>query len=468
MASSSDMDDDDEDDDTPLAMLPTSTSATKHTAPSAEQTPAESVRQLPQLPNSASSDVPDAFPASSLTPGEQSDMSAARQSLQVKAALLLSLQEAAGNATDAPTITPYTGDTSPLNAAERTEDATAVTAATALPSAEARQAVQSSPSQVEVDMSHGRHEPHQPAVGMQDRQANMASGLQAVPGPDKSAEAGTMDNPQPTHHQGQIISDSESEGPPGRSSLGAPCPAEGMPGSVNDTAAPVHSSAVTTLPAASDAAASPSAHHTQQQPQQQSCNDPAASDGPLVVNSSDSLLQAEAEAARLAVLLAPPVYQPRALAHQLACMATGGAVQDISISHTQAPLQAQSGSTQAASMAADKALLARVQSQACNSWTVQVEMPETGQTLQAAGGLPTSPGCAQLLGHARQASIQQEDAEVTASSGLQQLAMQVNQQGLKHCGGLEVANDGPASSSEQGRTLLIHEEDAADVVIPDR
>ena len=467
MASSSDMDgDDDEDDDTPLAMLPASTSAAKHTAPSAEQTPAGPVRQLPQLTNPASTDIPDALPASSSTFGEQSDTPAARQSVQVKTALFPSMQEAAGRATNAATITPHRGDIGPLDAAERIEDATAVPSATALPSAEARQAVQSSLAQVKGDITQGRHNPHQPAVSMQERQANMVSGLQAVPDPSTSAEAGIVDNPQLTNHQDQLISDSQPEGSPGLSSQGPPCPAEGMPASVTDTAAPVHSSAIATLQAAGDAAFTHTAHNTQQK-KKQSYSNPG--DGSPVVNSSTSLLQAEEEAARLAVLLAPPVYRPPARAHQLASMGTEAPVREISISRTQAPLQAQSGSTQAAILAADKALLARVQSQACNSGTAEVDSPETVQRqYSTARGLPTSTGSAQLPGQSRQATIQHEDAEVTASSGLQQLGMQVNQQRLKNGGGLEAAHDGQAPSSKQGRAPDIHEEDAADVVIPDR
>ena len=459
----------DDEDDTPLAMLPASTSAARHTALSAEQTPVGPVRQLPQLSNPASSDIPDALPASSSTPGEQSDTPAAGQSVQVKTALLPSMQDAAHQATDLPTSTPSRGDTCSLDAAERTDGEVAVPSTTALPSAEARQAVCSSPAQVEGDMAQGRHDPPQPAVSMREQKANMASGLQAVSGPRKSAEAGRVDNPHPTHHQDHLISDSESEGPSGILLPGASSPAEGMPGPVTDAAAPVHTSNMITLEAAGEPSSSPC--HTQQQPQQQhSTNDPAAGDGSTVVNSSVSLLQAEAEAARLAVLLAPPVYRPPALAHQLACMGTGLPVQNTgtSTSCTQAPLHAQSGSPQAASMAADKVLPAEVQSGTCESRIAEAEWPELVQCLQAAGGLPTLLKVAQLPGHSRQNSMQQQNAEAAASSGLQQLAMQVNQHRLKSCGDSEAVNEGPASSFEQEDATVIHEADAADVVIPDR
>ena len=456
-----------DDDDKPLAMLPASTSAARHTAPSAEQTPAGPARQLPQLSNPVSSDIPDALPAFSSTPGEQSDMPAAGQSMQVKTALLPSMQHAASGATDLPATTSHRGDTGPLDAAERTDNAVSVpSSAAALPSAEARQAVGSSPAKVKGSVTQGRHDPPQPAVSMQERQANMASGVQAVSDPGKRAEAGSVDNPQPTDHQNHLVSDSESEGPSGKS---LPHPVEGMPGCATDTAAPEHTSAVITLEAAGDAAPSPSPCHTQQQPQQQhSSNDPAAGDGCTVVDSSVSLLQAEAEAARLAVLLAPPVYRTPALAHQLACMGTGLPVQNTSTSCTQAPLHAQSGSPQPASMATDKALPAEVQSGACKSRIAEAESLEAVQSLQAAGGLPTLLGAAQLPGHSRQDSLQQENAEVAASSGLQQLAMQVNQCRLKNCGDLEAVNEGPASSFEQEDMTMIYEEDAADVVIPDR
>ena len=455
---------DDDDDDTPLAMLPTVTSAAKHTAPSAEQTPAEPVRQLPQLTNTASSDNPDALPASSSNFGEQSDMLAAWQSVQVKTTLLSSMQDAAGMATDAPTIAPRLGDTIPLDAAERTNNATAVPAATALPSAEARQAVRSSPPQVKIDMTQSRHDPHQPAVSMQEQHANMSSGLQFVPAPSESAEAGIVDNPQPTNQQDQLISDSESEGPAGLLSQVSPRPAEDMPASVTDTMVPVHSSAVTTLQAA---APSPSTHHTRHHKQQLS-NNIGASDGSHVVDSSESLLQAEAEAARLAVLLAPPFYRPPALAQRLACMGTGVPFQNTSTGCAQASLHAQSGSPQAASIMASKALPANVQSRACNSRIAEAELPEPVRNLQAAGGLSTSPGSAQLLEHSRQDSMQQDSAEVAAPAGLQQLAMQVERQRLKICGDLGAVNKGPASSFEQEHAAVIHQEDAADVVIPDR
>ena len=463
-ASSSDMDDDD---DTPLAMLPTSTSTAKHTARSTEQTPAEPVRQLLQLTNPASSGIPDALLAPSSNLDEQADMPAAGQSMQVKTALLPSIQDAAGEATDTPVVTPHREDTSPLAAAKRTEDAAAAPSATALPSAEARQAVSSSTAKVEGDMTQGRHDLHHPAASVQERKANTASGPQAVPA--HSAEAGIVVNPQPLYHQDQLISDSESEGPPFLSSQSRTCPAEGMPGSVTEAAATVHASATTTLQAAGDATPISSPCHTRHQlQQQQSSNNPAASDGSPVVNSSESLLQAEAEAARLVVLLAPPVYRPPALAHQLADMGTGVPVQNTGAGCTQASLHAQSGSPQAASAMAGEPLPANVQSGTRKCRTAEAELPGPPRYLQAAGGLSTSLGSAQLPEQSRQDSMQQENADLAALSGLPQLAMQVNRQRLKTGGDLGAVNEGPASAFEQEHAAVIHEEDAADVVIPDR
>ena len=468
-ASSSDMDDDD-DDDTPLAMLPTSTSTAKHTACSTEQTPAGPVRQLLKLTNPASSGIPDALLASSSNPDEQADMPAAGQSMQVKTALLPSKQDAAGEATDTPVVTPHREDTGPLAAAKRTEDAAAAPSATALPSAEARQAVSSSTAKVEGDMTQGRHDPHQPAASVQERKANTASGPQAVPAP--GAEAGIVVNPQPLYHQDQLISDSESEGPPFLSLQSRTCPAESMPGSVTEAVATVHASVTTTLQAAGDATPISNPCHTryqlQQQQQQQSSNNPAASDGSPVVNSSESLLQAEAEAARLVVLLAPPVYRPPALAHQLADMGTGVPVQNTSTSCTQASLHAQSESPQAASVMAGEPLPANVKSGTRKCRTAEAELPGPPQYLQAARGLSTSLGSAQLPEQSRQDSMQQENADLAALSGLPQLAMQVNRQRLKTGGDLGAVNEGPASAFEQEHAAVIHEEDAADVVIPDR
>ena len=452
---------DDDEDDTPLAMLPVSTSRAGHTAPSAEQTPAGPVRQLPQLSNPACNDTP---AASSSTPHEQSDLPAAWQSMHVKAAWLPSMQ----GATDAPALTPHTGIAGALDAADRTEDAAAVPQATASPPAEARQEVHSSPAKAKGDMNQDRRYPQEPAVSMQELQITVASGLQAIPDFGTFLAADAVDRAQPSDRQDHLVSDSESEGPPGMSSQVLPSSPEEVLGSVNNMAAPVHSSATTYLEANSNAAPTTGPLQSQQQlQQQQACYSPAADAVFPVDTSSESLLQAEAEAARLALLLAPPVYHPPALGEQLVQLGTGLPVHDSGTASIHAPRHAHSESAQAKSIMAGKAMLVNEQSQPSDTRTAEVELLGTVQHLQAAGESSAWLGPALLPGPPRQGSMQQENAKVAAVNGLQQLAMQVNEQRLEEFGDPEMADERPAASSEQEHAVLL-EEEAADVVIPDR
>lgn len=459
-ASSSNADDDD--DDTPLAMLPASRA--RHTAPSADHTPAGPVRQLPQLTHPACSDTPAALPASSLTRHEQSDTCAAWQSMQVKAPWVPSMQ----GATDVPALTPHTGIAGPLDAAD-TEAAAGVPQATALPPAGTRQEVHSSPAGVEEDMAQDRHDPQQPAVSMQEVQTTVASGLQAVPDIRGFPAADAGDTALPSDHQDHLVSDSELEGLPSLSSQVLASLAEGVLGSViTNMASPVQRSPMTLLKADSNAATSTSPRQSQQQPQQQQANESPKADAVFpVANSSQSLLQAEAEAARLAVLLVPPVYHPPALAEQLAQMGTGLHLQTTGTASIHASLHAQAGSLQASSMKVDEATLVNEQSCARNIGTAETELPGTVQHLHAAGEVPTSLGPALSRGPSMQGSLQQQNAKVAAVSGLQELAMQVHEQRLKECGDAEVAKERPAASSEQEHPVF-HAEDAADLVIPDR
>lgn len=446
-------------------MLPVSTSRAGHTAPSAEQTPAGPVRQLPQLSDPACSGTPAALPASSLTPHEQSDTPAAQQSMQAKAVGLPSMQDA----TETPALTAHTNIAGPWDAADRAGDAAAVPQASLLPPAETRQEVHISPAKAEEDMTQDRHDPtQQPAVSMQELPTSMAFGPQAVPDLRRSPAADSVGPAQPSDHQDHLVSDSESEGPPGMASQLLPSPAEDVPDIVTNTALPVHSSAMTLLEADSNAAPTTSPQQPQQQLQQQQAYSSAAADAVFPVDtSSRSLLQAEAEATRLALLLAPPVYRPPALAEQLAQLGTGLRVQNTGTSSIHALLHAQVESPQANSMKADEAMLVNVQSHASDTWTAEAESPGTVQHLQAAGELCASQGPALLPGPSTQGSMQQKNAKVAACSGLQQLAMKVNEQRLKECGDPEVAHERASASSEQEHAVL-HEEDAADVVIPDR
>lgn len=446
-------------------MLPVSTSRGEHTAPSAEQTPAGPVKQLPQLSNPASSDTPPALPASSLTPHEKSETPAAQQSVQAtKAAWLPSLQDT----TDAPGPTPHTGIAGALDAAGRSEAAKAVPQPTASPPAEARQEVHLSPVRAEEDMNQDRHDPQQPAVSMQELQITMASGLQAVPDLRDLPAANAVDTAQPSDPQDHLVSDSESEGSPGMSSQLLPWPAEDVPGPATNTAAPVHSSAPALLEADSNAAPTTSPRQSQQWPQQQqACCSPAADAVFPVDTSSESLLQAEAEAARLALLLAPPIYHPPALAEQLVQLGTRLPVHNSGTASIHAPLHAHSGPAQTKSIMAGKSMLANVKSCASNTRTAEAQLPGTIQHLQAAGESSASLGPALLPGPFTQGSMQQENAKVAAVNGLQQLAMQVSEQRLKECGDPEVADERPAAPSEQEHAVF-HEDEAADVVIPDR
>ena len=418
------------------------------------------------------------------------------------------MQDAAADATNVLTKNQNTGDAGPVDAADTTYDVAAGSQATAQPVAQARQSLHSSTAEAEGGVTHDSHSQHGLAVSVRELQPSITCVLRAVPESGSVVAADIPGVPQPTDHQDDLISDSESERPPPLSSQAASClvdvhvsgqnisslqqgtdshlgmAREGghsdaatalpnsmpqvLPSSVNDAAAAVHSSP-TPIMEADDIAVPPTGPGQALQQQHRLSYDRRGGDTLAfpVADSSESLLQAEAEAARLALLLAPPVYRPPAQAHQLAQMGTGVPVENPGTGSIQASLHAQFGTVQAVGMMADDALPTNVQSRDCKLGTAEADSADTVQRLPAAEGLPTSLQSAQRLGHSKQESTLQEPAKVAPSSGLQQLALQVNQQRLKTCGDPETGSERPVARPKQECAVAL-EEDAADVVIPDR
>lgn len=189
-----------------------------------------------------------------------------------------------------------------------------------------------------------------------------------------------------------------------------------------------------------------------------------------VVGSSASLLQAEAEAARLAVLLAPPVFCPPALTHHLAETGAGLPAENASTGSMQAPpLHAQLGAPPKSSspkMMAGGASTAYLQFTSCQAGTAEAEPSITEQRLHVVERLPSSIKLPELLQESGQDSMQQKPAKMVPSSGLQ-LRVQVNQERLKSDVAHEFGDETPVTQFAQERAVS-PEEDGADVVIPDR
>lgn len=542
--------DTDADDDTPLAMLPPSASTAKHTAASAEQTPTDLVRHLPQLTNPASLCHPAASPASTSTPASTSDeltsAAAEEHSTQVKTASLSNTQDAAANTPHLPAFEQPPTDAGCASAAESRSGVTAMTPATALRAVKAVQAVLISTPQPEGCVTEDNHSQSELVGSMQGLQTEQTSSAQAVP--STSDRKAATDSPHPADQQDDLLSDSESEGPPGspviqqicsRHTTEAPedsqdpagtaalqgqgtpagpwqqvrsndehpqddvvpsssntrldahgpvpkgrCPwpqgtesHANMPrqSSTADTAAPdllrkATTAPVVTLDAGSDATPPTSPGPRLQGPPGLQLGENAAAGVIPVVGSSESLLQAEAEAARLAMLLAPPVYRPPALAHQLAEIGSRLPADNASTGSIQAPLHAQSGAPTESSCPNQKGgdvPSANVQSTACQDGAAEAGPPGVAQHPDVVEGLSTATKLLELPGETRQDLMQQGTSEVVPFIDLQQLATQVNQQGARSDGLVDPGDEMPVTLDKQAHDVSL-EEEGADVVIPDR
>lgn len=232
----------------------------------------------------------------------------------------------------------------------------------------------------------------------------------------------------------------------------------------NATAAPM-----VTLDAGSDATPQPTSPGPKLQGPQglQLRENPEAGVIP-VVGSSASLLQAEAEAARLATLLAPPVYRPPALAHQLAEIGSRLPANNASTGSIQAPLHAQSGAATESSSPSQKAgdvPSAKVRSITCPDGAAEAGPPGMVQHPDVVEGSSTLTKLLELPGVTRQDLMKQGTSGVVPSSDLQQLVTQGNQQEAKNDG--HVLEERPVTQDKQARAVSL-EEEGADVVIPDR
>ena len=586
----------DADDDTPLAMLPAYTSAAKSAATPSEQTPSNSLRQTPQLTNPASTDeanAPTLLPAS-LPAQPISSTPAAPQSRQSEAALLSSMPAAEGpvrsptghHATDQEVVSVYTARKTaemaslakshdppvdhvnnhaivPADATDNTGSVAQGIQADAQRAGQRAEDDQDDNAQAEGCIRQDGDVLHKPDAHTEDRPAKQHC-LTSEPEPEaavKMAISAAASSPQAVGNDNDLISDSESEDPPGTAN---PALTGSMPrGSISmtefkqDTAAgssealgvsllslqhatqlpgkqyasaqatsnsqmveggswqeehhpqpsvlqqssgmqpPVplqhciadclHSSArlppavgaaplpsstpalpgagaIATAGAIAPAALFSSADQNLQQPQEATEVSPAGAVAPEH-GSSESLLHAEAKAARLAALLAPPVYSPPALAQQLEALGEELPVQHTDESPVQTPLKALPDAARPTSMVVTAEGQAAVTGTAAVSR--QLELSGAKQHVKVQSDVPVVEADSKPGRQDKEDSVEQEGAKTVPSNGLQQLAVQLGRNRLSCSGNSELARPWPASGLEQQRALP-QLQDAADLVIPDR
>lgn len=229
-------------------------------------------------------------------------------------------------------------------------------------------------------------------------------------------------------------------------------------------AAPLPSSAPSLPEAGAMAAPHSSAGQRQQQPTTAGDGSPASTVVP-VHGSSESLLHAEAEAAHLAMLLAPSVYRPPALAQQLEALGKGVQAQH----SNESPVQMLPKVLPDAALSTSIVVTAETPADVMGTAAVsrQVELSDREQPPKVPGDEPVLKADSKNGRQGKEDVAEQEGAKTKTSNGLQQLAVQVARNRLPHPGTSELARPWPASGLEQERTLP-QLQDAADLVIPDR
>ena len=567
----------DDEDDTPLAMLPASEPAAKHATLLAEHTPVSALRQLPQLTNPANSARPasaalqpspavqphmhsytpaagrsepsllSSMQNADLEPGEPSPQHDAQQAV-VKDAISM-VDEAAANAHAHGSAEDYDKD-------QIAASVNAAAAASPAPSPQLAKAVHDAAqySNAEGISSNAEAMQHiQTGSDTRDGACLQPSGLAFGPEPQALAVSGADGLLPVARQDDDLISDSESDGPPRlapqtahasvnasvvegielsmearKVSPAAPLERPGSPAVVQQqvtvlagsqqppppssnsdrlpsfdelkeaqhakpnrlwqdpalqAAEPVQHDSAGMLPGSqrhvvpmmvSDAAVDSvpismqplsTSHDPETLPSsaadeacqlQQLAIRAQAGSEPSLHGSSESLLQAEEEATRLARLLAPPVYRPPAIVQQLATLGSTLPLQPISkaVAH---------GTPADASPAAGQSGIA------------QALVGEAGQHPQAHAGLPVSEASPEQESVAQTTSTklqqlmlnaQQEAAEATPSSGLQDMAVQIIKERLQCTDPAE--RDQSAVSEAAQHQALPSLQDTADVIVPDR